>query len=228
MAQAAAWEKEYRDPQLLSEGDEPQNDVKRFLRFLHKERDVTLSGLSILDLGSGTGRNANHLAAMGNTVVGLEIARNAVTLSQQRARALRVAVDYRAHNIGEHFPFPDDSFDVVLDVTSSTSLTEGERAVYLSETARVLKSGGYFFVRALCKEGDKNAKNLIKMNPGPETDTYINQDMGLTERVFTEADFRSHYAPYFTIISLEKKTGYARFKGQNYKRNYWLAYVQKV
>jgi ubiquinone/menaquinone biosynthesis C-methylase UbiE len=110
---------------------------------------------------------------------------------------------------------------------SSNSLNESEREIYLKEVNRVLKSGGHFFVRGLCKDGDKNAKNLIKLSPGKEYDTYVNQDMNLTERVFSKVDFISTYSKYFEIQQLIQKTNYAEFRGQSYKRNYWLAYMKK-
>lgn len=51
--------------------------------------------------------------------------------------------------------------------------------------------------------------------------------MNLTERVFSREDFIALYSPYFEIQQLIKKTNYAQFKGQSYKRNYWLAYMKK-
>ncbi|MEX0918342.1 MAG: hypothetical protein WDZ85_00005, partial [Candidatus Paceibacterota bacterium] len=80
----------------------------------------------------------------------------------------------------------------------------------------------------LCKDGDKNAKNLIKLSPGNEYDTYHNKDMNLIERVFSHDDFANLYSKYFEIQKLIKKTNYAQFKGQSYKRNYWLAYMKKI
>lgn len=227
MPQGIAWDNEYKNPQLVTKGENPQKDVLRFLKFLKKEEGVELKGLNILDLGCGTGRNSNYLAKLGNKVVGLEISKTAIDLASERAKDLGVLVDYKIRNIGSRYALEDESFDLVLDITSSNSLNESERDVYLSEASRVLKNGGYFFVKALCKDGDKNAKALIKKNPGPEPDTYINEDMKLVERVFTERDFKKLYAKYFRIIKLIKKTNYTRFKGKSYKRGFWLAYMGK-
>jgi len=229
MPQTSAWEKEYQKPQLVTKNAEPQSDVKEYLRFLRKKEGIELVGLHILDLGSGTGRNANFLAELGNTVSGIEISKTAVQIAKQRAGELGVntRADYHLQSMGEKYPFEDEAFDVAIDITSSNSLNEKERKMYLAETSRVLRPQGHLFVRALCKDGDQNAKNLLKMNPGAEYDTYINKDMGLTERVFSEKDFKETYGAYFDILSLEKKTNYARFKGQSYKRNYWLGYLKK-
>ncbi len=228
MPQTAAWENEYQRPQLVTKEGNPQKDVLRFLKFLKKQENIKPENLAILDLGCGTGRNANYLAELGNKVAGLEISQTAIGLAISRAKELEIKVDYKLHNIGSEYPFEDATFDLALDVTSSNSLNEKERYIYLSETHRVLKENGYFFVKALCKEGDKNAKALLKINPGPEPDTYVNEDMHLIERVFIGQDFINLYSKYFKIIKLLKKTSYTRFKGQSYKRNFWLAYMKKV
>ena len=228
MPQAEIWEREYQNPQLLTKGAVPRSDVKRFVKFLRKIEDVDLQNLTILDLGSGTGRNAIYLAEMGNRVVGLEISNTAIEIAKSRTKESGVDVKYQIADIGSKYPFDNESFDIVLDVMTSNSLNEKERAIYLSEVHRVLKQGGYFFVRALCKDGDKNARNLLKKCPGREHDTYINEDMELTERVFSRDDFVGAYSRFFKILKLTKKTNYAKFNGQNYKRNYWLANMKKV
>jgi SAM-dependent methyltransferase len=184
----------------------------------------SLENKIVLDLGCGTGRNSNYLAENGNNVIGMEISRTAISLAKDRAEVLGVSVDYRLSNIGEPYKIEDSSIDIVLDVTSSNSLNEAGREVYLSEVRRVLKSGGYIFVRALCKDGNKNVKNLLKSNPGKEYDTYIIKEIGLTERVFSRDDFVKIYSQYFKILKLEKKTNYTTFNNRIYKRDYWLAY----
>lgn len=228
MPQENTWEQEYKNPQLLTKNAGPRSDLKKYLEFLRKTDGVFLENVTILDLGSGTGRNANHLAKMNNIVHGLEISSTAVGIARSRAKDMGVKVDYKIASIGETYPFNNEYFDLVIDVMSSNSLNEKERAVYVSEVSRALKKGGYFFVRALCKDGDKNAKNLLKNFPGGEYDTYIIEGMELTERVFSRDDLTNLYSEHFEIQRLSKKTNYARFKGQNYKRNYWLAYMKKV
>lgn len=227
MAQAQVWDREYRKPQLLTKKAEPQTDTKDFLRYLRKQVGQSVEGLKVLDLGSGTGRNSNYLAELGNEVTGLELSPTAVDLARARAEAAGLKVDYKVANFGAAFNLPANSFDLALDVMSSNSLNEAERTIYLSELNRVLKPGAWVFVRTLCKEGDKNAKKLLKLHPGPEHDTYINPDMDLVERVFSREDLRALYQDNFEIKKLELKTNYARFGGQSYRRNYWLLYLQK-
>lgn len=230
MPQFFVWENEYKNSKLVTKKSEPQNDTLRFLKFYKKDAKMQLEGLNVLDIGSGTGRNSNYLAGLGNSVVGMEISQTAIKMAENRAREMKIQdkVKYLNKDIGSKYSFADEYFDLVLDITSSNSLNEAERDIYIQEVCRTLKVGGYFFVRALCKDGDKNAKNLIKLSPGAEYDTYIIKDMGLTERVFSEVDFRKFYGKYFKIKKLARKSSYAKYKGQSYKRNYWLAYLQKV
>ncbi len=225
--QGNTWEREYRNPLLVTKKEDPQSDTLRFLKYLKKERKYKVEEKNILDLGCGTGRNSNYLAEEGNSVIGIEISKTALSLAKTRAKNLGVSVDYRIGDIGDKYDIKDSSIDIVLDVTSSNSLNEKGRAVYLEEVNRVLKTGGYVFVRALCKDGNKNVKNLLKNSPGSEYDTYIIKEIGLTERVFSKEDFIKMYSQYFKILNLEKKTSYTTFNNRIYKRDYWLAYLTK-
>ncbi len=225
--QGYVWEKEYRNPKLVTKNEGPQADTVRFLKFLKKEQKYIVRDKTILDLGCGTGRNANYLAEKGNKVIGIEISKTALSLAQSRAHDLDIDVDYRLGDIGEPYTIDDSSMDIILDITSSNSLDEKGRAAYLQEVSRILKKGGYFFVRALCKDGNKNVKNLLKDSPGVEYDTYIMREIGLTERVFSREDFIEMYSKYFKILSLEKKTSYTTVNDRIYKRNYWIVYMKK-
>lgn len=227
MAQEQVWDREYRNSKFLTKENKPQSDVVRFVQFLKKEEKVIPESLNILDLGSGAGRNSFYFAEMGNTVTGLEISKTAVGLANEYAKEAGLDINYIKQSIGENFPIEDGSVDIALDITSSNSLTESEREVFLSETNRVLKSGGYFFTKALCKEGDENAKYLIKNNPGKEKDTYIMPEVGVIERVWTKEDFIKTYEKYFKIICMEKKTSYTKINNRSYKRNFWIVYMKK-
>jgi ubiquinone/menaquinone biosynthesis C-methylase UbiE len=223
MPQKNAWDREYKNPLFITKGEKPQGDSLRFFKFYREETGQAMSGLKILDLGSGTGRNAHYLAALENEVFGLEISPAAIQIAKKKT----TSAQFIEQSIGEKYPFPDNFFDIVLDITSSNALTEKEREVYLHESFRVLKKGGYFFVRALNKDGDKNAKKLLAMFPGDERDTYHMPKSHLTERVFSREGFRMAYAGFFTILRLDKKSGYTRFDNQPFKRNYWIAYLKK-
>lgn len=144
------------------------------------------------------------------------------------SKAFLYGVEYVIGDIGSKYDFKDKSMDLVIDITASNSLNNEEREIYLKETERVLKSNGYFFVRALCKDGDENAKKLLKFNPGKEKDTYILPGVNIEERVFSKADFLRIYSKYFKIIKIKKESGYSKFGGRKFKRNFWIVYLKNT
>lgn len=229
MPQKFAWEKEYQKQLLVTKDDRPQNFLVQFIKYLKKEKKFPINDLKILDLGCGTGRNANYLAEKGNQVVGVDIAANALKIGEERAQKLGLesAVKYLCQSIGAELPFADNDFDLILDITSSNSLNDFERGIYLKECQRVLRPGGFMILRALCKDGDQNVKKLLELSPGKEVDTYFLKELGLTERVFSEIDLRKLYEPYFIFDKLIKDIGYPRVDGRIYKRKYWLAVLIK-
>lgn len=226
-----AWEQEYRHPQFLSLGTEALTEVKEFMRWIKKglrknpeDFSGDLTEYTVLDLGCGNGKNLNYIVenyARGG--IGYDISETAIAYAKQ-ARLSSVA--YEVRSIADPFPILDRSIDIVLDVTASNSLTNKERGQFLSEIARVIKPSGLFFTRALAKDGDANAKNLIKQFPGNEPDTYVLGQTGITERVFSKQDLIDTYSEYFEIVHLEKTTGYQKWGNQSYKRNYWIMYAK--
>lgn len=227
MPQFDVWEKEYRDPVFLSNSDEPQIDFKHFVKWLRKDQHVDLEGLRVLDLGSGTGKNSLFLAERGSSVIGMELSKTAVRIAKERAEERNLNAHFQTGDFGTTLPFEDNSFDVILDVMSSNSVNEAERRVYIKEMKRVLKPGGYIYVKALCKDGDKHAQYLIEHFPGKEKDTYTMPQTSIIERAFSKEDFESTYAD-FQILSLEKKVSYTIFDGKPYKRNFWLMYLKSI
>lgn len=238
MTQEQVWEGEYRKSKLLTKDNKPQADVMRFVKYLKKQFKLCghqisteFKDMTVLDLGSGAGRNSFYFAELGAHVVGFEISKTAIEIARKYQQTMSKSlfdIKYEKQSIGDKFPLEDGSVDIVLDVTSSNSLTEAEREVCLSETNRVLKNDGYFFVKALCKDSDDNAKYLLKNCPGKEKDTYIMPELSVTERVWSKDDFVATYEKFFSILNLEKKTSYSRMNNRSYKRNFWICYLKKI
>ncbi|MFZ4648364.1 MAG: class I SAM-dependent methyltransferase [Patescibacteria group bacterium] len=229
MRKNSAWEKEYEKPLLVTKKEGPQNFIVQFLKYLKKEKRLPMSDLAVLDLGCGTGRNSNYLAERGNFVIGIDLAANALQMASERAikAGLGEQTKYLRQSIGAKLPFPDNHFDLILDITASNSIKSSEREVYLKESSRVLKPCGFMILRALCKDGDQNAKNLLESSPGGELDTYFLKELKITERVFSEVDIKNLYGRYFNFEKLVKDVGYPQIKGVTYKRKYWLAIITK-
>ena len=85
----------------------------------------------ILEIGAGTGQQAQILAAYGHDVVALDLAGS----NYLESRIFPV-VDYD----GRHIPFPDASFDIVF--SSNVLEHVADLGVLLAECNRVLRPGG--------------------------------------------------------------------------------------
>jgi len=225
MKNEKAWDDEYCDSKLITKSIQPQKDFFRFLAWMKKNKNMDLyDDIVILDLGCGVGRNGFYMAENYNaTVFGWDFSEYAINKGKKLFQHKKLKLEKR--DMTKSFPLADNSIDLILDITASNALDEKGRIKYLTEMYRVLKPTGYIYLRTLAKEGDKNAKSLIKNFPGKEYDTYIHPELKVTERVFSGPDFKSLYEPYFRVIRMLRKSGYQRFGKQNYKRNYWNIYL---
>lgn len=226
--QKNAWEKEYQNPTFLTKEMEPQADTVRFFKFLKKEKKFSYEGKKLIDLGCGTGRNSFYAYELGLDASGIDISKTAISEGVRYAKERNLLVDLKVGSIGEKLVWNDETFDIALDVTSSNSLSEQEREIYFEEMYRVLKQGGYVYVKALCKDGDTNAKELLKRFPGSEQDTYILPEQKITERVWAKKDFVDFYSRTFNILHLEVKESYTTMGDRRYKRRFWICYLQKI
>lgn len=235
-SQHRAWEEEYKNPNFLSLDTAPQQELLRAIKWIRDERvecagrDIMKSSPVVLDIGCGNGRNLVYMAEQYNALgYGYDCAPTAIALAKKHAKEQGVEkqVTFLVHDVAEPFPIPDTCVDLCIDMTTSHALYEGERTLYLREVVRTLKDDGIFFIRTLCLDGDRNARNLVQQFPGPEAGTYMLPDCDLMERVYTEKEFRARYEEYFTILSLNKQVGYQRWGNQSFKRRYMVAYMMK-
>ncbi len=236
-SQQRAWEQEYRDPNFISCDHDPQQSVMRLIKWLKKEgtlhfgynilQDSDQSRPVLLDLGCGIGRNLIYIAReYGAHGYGYDFSPTAIIYAKNLTSP-ELPIHFETRSIGEEYPLDDESIDIVIDITASHALYEGERDTYLSEVHRVLKPNGLFYVRTLCIDGDTNARNLLKLFPGPESDTYLVPQNGMMEKVFSEKSFRDRYGHDFEIIHLSKPSGYQKWGNQSFKRRYIVAYMKK-
>jgi SAM-dependent methyltransferase len=106
-----------------------------------------------LDLGCGLGTELAHLAHRG---VALTVGVDRSIAALQHARHLHPAVQFVQADVRQ-LPFPQDSFDVVLDRGCLHYLQAADRPRYATEVDRVLRPGGRFLLRAcLYAQGIRN------------------------------------------------------------------------
>ena len=95
--------------------------------------------LDALDVGCGTGFLALLLAELGHRVTGVDAADEMLELARAKAAGAGATVDFRRAD-AEALPFPDASFDLVVE--RHVIWTLPAPAVALAEWARVLRPGG--------------------------------------------------------------------------------------
>ena len=146
--------------------DQPPQYLKNVLSQIHDEvmmryygcglvAPEQLQGLHILDLGSGSGRDAYALSALvGETgrVVGVDMTDEQLAVANRHIDFHRDAFGYRQSNVEFHkgylekldeLGFADDSFDIIVS-NCVINLCADKEAV-LREAFRVLKPGGELY-----------------------------------------------------------------------------------
>ena len=100
---------------------------------------IDLTGLQVLDLGSGDGRNSEFLRSQGANVSGVEVSEGICA----RARERFPRVDFRT-GTSMSLPFPDDTFDVLVAWNSIYYMNDEADVVeeHFAEAKRVLKETG--------------------------------------------------------------------------------------
>lgn len=99
----------------------------------------------VLDLGSGTGRDALFFARRGMHVVALDFSQVALDALQQNARSsgLSRAIHTVQHNVREPLPFPASTFDACYaHMLYCMDFTLAELSELSAEVRRILKPGG--------------------------------------------------------------------------------------
>ncbi|MBP6925680.1 MAG: class I SAM-dependent methyltransferase [Candidatus Pacebacteria bacterium] len=107
----------------------------------------------ILDVGSGRGLWAQRLLALGYRVLGIDYI---PAIVQQVNKDFKLeGIEHRARFVvGDvlDIPFADASFDMATDIGTLQHLDPAEWQTYVTEIARVTKSGGWYVNVSLSRE----------------------------------------------------------------------------
>ena len=136
-------------PVSLPTKDEPD----RFCAQLYHRvaRPGNLTGKEVLEVGSGRGGGAAFVAGFHTPakLTGVDFSSEAVALCLKRHH--QPNLQFRQGD-AENLPFPDASFDAVLNVESSHCY--GSIESFFGEVARVLRPGGFFLIADLREAAD--------------------------------------------------------------------------
>ncbi|NLT44500.1 MAG: class I SAM-dependent methyltransferase, partial [Thermotogaceae bacterium] len=94
----------------------------------------------VLDLGTGTGKWALHLAEKDHEVVAVDLAKEMLKVASMKADIADLRIAF-IHSNAENLPFENEGFDIVLAMGDLLSYAKDPIKV-LNESHRVLKTGG--------------------------------------------------------------------------------------
>ena len=125
----------------LSESDEPNRCCIQLYDHVLRPARARLAGARILEVGCGRGGGCDYISRTRapQAVTGVDFSAQAASLC--RETFARPGLSFRQGD-AEALPFPDNSFDIVLNVESSHCYGSMER--FMGEAARVLTPGGLF------------------------------------------------------------------------------------
>lgn len=226
----AFWDQEYTKPEHLSMSVEVSGDLEKFTRWLERQTKRTILNptSSVVDFGCGNGRNLLYLAgSYGMHGIGSDSSSAAIKEAKMLAAREEVNLTYVIRSmVGVHEYIADESQTMALDMMSSHFLKKEERELLRDEIYRVLKPGGYFFMKTFLRDGDIHTKRLISEKPGTEEGSYIHPVIGVQEYVYGEEELLDFLGEKF-IVHKAYPSHKHKSKGKARKRRTISVYVQK-
>ena len=133
----------YHDPAVALPPMAPEDLENRYAFQLYHRvvDDQDLAGRDVLEIGCGRGGGAAALSRnwAPRRVVGLDASRHAIEFCRRVHGGGRLTF---LHGDAEALPYPDESFDIVVNVESSFCYGSMDR--FLAEVRRLLRPGGCF------------------------------------------------------------------------------------
>lgn len=120
-----------------------------------------LSGLDLLDIGSGGGLLCEPMARLGANVTGLDAGAKNVKIASLHAEQGGLSIDYR-HQLPEDLAAEGRTFDIVLNMEVVEHVTDVD--AFLAASASLVKPGGMMFMATL----NRTLKSLALAKIGAE------------------------------------------------------------
>lgn len=99
----------------------------------------------VLDVGCGTGRNSLHLAALGHSVLGIDIAAVAIERATASAAEQGIQAEFLALD-AFRLPALGREYDTVIDIGLFHTLQPADRVAYAASLRSVMAPGGRCFL----------------------------------------------------------------------------------
>jgi SAM-dependent methyltransferase len=191
------WDASYRDGAPPWDIGHPQPAVVRVAS------DGGFAG-AVLDAGCGTGENTLHIASLGLSVLGVDVAETALTTARAKARDRRIQVEFAAADAFQ-LELLGRRFDSVLDCGLFHTFNDEERQRYVASLASVTEHNGTVYVLCFSDEG-------LDVGPHP-----ISQD-----------DLRAAFNPGtgWTIAAIQADRVQTRYQDEGAPA--WFATIKRI
>ncbi len=199
--------------QWLKEGttfewDQFYSDRRRNVPFFENQPDENLvrhfskgrfqSGMKILELGCGPGRNALFFAEKGCEVVAVDLSKEALRWAEERAKERELEVNFQHGSLFD-LPVDEGGYDIVYDSGCFHHIAPHRRIDYLNLVKKALRPGGYYALVCFVPGGNLGGAEIS------DWDVYRLRSLrgGLG---FTEERLRLIFDEYL-VIEMKKMNG---------------------
>jgi ubiquinone/menaquinone biosynthesis C-methylase UbiE len=116
---------------------------------------------AVLDAGCGTGENALHVASLGFSVLGVDVAETALAIARKKAADRGLAVEFVSAD-AFHLDRLGRKFETVLDCGLFHAFDSDERPPYVASLASVTEPGGTLYVLCFSNEGPETGPHPVR------------------------------------------------------------------
>ncbi len=142
---------------------------------------MVAKGCSVLDLGCGSGRDAEYLSKNGLVVSGIDLSEGLIS----EAKTRRPNIDFRAMDIAD-LQFPDSHFDGVWSKLTILHVDRKDLLIVLQGCLRVLKTGCPLMIET--KAGSGEALETISFSEN-DSRLFVYYELTELKDLLTKAGF---------------------------------------
>jgi SAM-dependent methyltransferase len=147
------WDASYRDGPAPWDTGRPQPAIVRLAS------EGAFAG-GVLDAGCGTGENALHVASLGLSVLGVDVAETALAIARAKASDRGIEVEFAAAD-ALHLERLGRRFHTVLDCGLFHTFDRHERTVYVTSLAAATEHDGTLYVLCFGDDGPDTGPHPI-------------------------------------------------------------------
>ncbi len=149
-----AWDASYHDGPAPWDIGQPQPAIVRLAS------EGGFAG-AVLDAGCGTGENALHIASLGLSVLGVDVAETALAMAREKAKDRGIEVEFAAADAFQ-LECLGRTFETVLDCGLFHTFDGDERTRYVASLASVTQHDGTLYVLCFSDDGPDTGSHPIR------------------------------------------------------------------